>query len=82
MCILTLYAGTTTAKESGSQLHESKCLACHTTSVYTRSDRKVKSLTALSQRVNMCAKGGAQTNWTKKQIDSVTNYLNNRFYKF
>ncbi len=79
---LTLNINTVTANQAGKNQHDSKCLSCHTTSVYSRSDRKVKSLDALSQRVNMCVKGGARANWDSKQIDNVTDYLNKQFYKF
>jgi len=70
------------AAQSGDALHESKCLTCHTSSVYTRSDRKVKSLSQLSRRVEICAKNAASANWDKMQIENVTQYLDTRFYKF
>lgn len=82
MYFLILNMHTINAEETGNKLHDSKCLACHSTSVYTRSDRKVNSLDVLARRVHMCAKGAAKANWNKKQIDSVTDYLNNRFYLF
>jgi len=79
---LLLNAGITNAEDKAASLHDSKCLTCHSTSVYTSDERKVKSLSALAQRVNMCAKGGARANWSDEQIDSVTEYLNKRYYKF
>lgn len=82
--ILSLFSLTTSlyAAPSGKDLHDSKCLTCHSTSVYTRSNRQTNSYAMLSQRVNMCARGAAKADWSDKQINSVTDYLNERFYKF
>ena len=70
------------ASESAKNLHESKCLGCHDSEAYTRKDHTVKSLSNLSQRVKVCTKQAAKANWTNKQMDSVTEYLNTKYYKF
>ena len=66
----------------GKALHEEKCTSCHGTEVYTRKDRMVNSLAALSNQVNNCMKGPANANWTPAQTKSVVEYLNMKFYKF
>lgn len=66
----------------GQQLHNEKCMNCHNTSVYTRPDRMVSSLSALTNQVNNCMKGPAKANWTVSETNSVIEYLNSRFYKF
>ena len=66
----------------GEKLHEEKCIACHGTSVYTREDRRVKTMAALSSQVNNCMKGAAKADWTTSETNSVIEYLNIRFYKF
>jgi hypothetical protein len=66
----------------GGKLHEEKCMACHDTSVYTRDDRRVKTMAALSSQVNNCMKGAAKADWTTSETNSVIEYLNTRFYKF
>jgi hypothetical protein len=72
----------------GKTLHDQQCVACHVklmggdgSSIYTRQERLIKSLSALRQRVSMCA---AQTNakWFPEDEDNVAIYLNQRYYKF
>lgn len=66
----------------GEELHNDKCMACHTTKVYTREDRRVKTLAALSNQVNNCMKGPAKAEWNEIETNSVIQYLNQKFYKF
>ncbi|MDH5473669.1 MAG: hypothetical protein OEY61_12505 [Gammaproteobacteria bacterium] len=66
----------------GEQLHNEKCMACHTTNVYTREDRRIKTLQALSNQVDNCMKGAAKAEWTEIETSSVVDYLNQKFYKF
>jgi mono/diheme cytochrome c family protein len=65
----------------GKKLHDSNCTQCHSTSVYTRPDRKVKSLAALSSQVTSCTHM-AQATLTEDEQKSVVEYLNQQFYKF
>ena len=67
---------------AGEDLHNDKCMSCHKTEVYTRDDRNVKTLDALSNQVNNCMKGAAKAEWTGKQTSDVVGYLNSKFYKF
>lgn len=76
---LTAVAGT---PHAGKSLHNQKCMSCHKTDIYTRDDRKVKTLTALSNQVDNCMKGAAKAEWNTKQTSDVIDYLNNKFYKF
>lgn len=84
--LLTFAASTITqtinASETADSLHESKCLGCHDSEAYTRKEKTVKSLSALSQRVRICTKQAAKANWSDSQMDKVTEYLNTRYYKF
>jgi mono/diheme cytochrome c family protein len=66
----------------GKALHEDKCTSCHGTEVYTREDRRVTSLGALSHQVNNCMKGPANANWSVAETNAVVEYLNTKFYKF
>jgi len=70
------------AKETGKTLHDSKCLGCHDSEAYTRKDRIIKSLPALSQRVRICTKNAAKADWNDAQINSVVEYLDTRYYNF
>lgn len=66
----------------GKSLHNERCTKCHSDSVYTRQDRQVKTLQALSNQVNGCMKGAAKAQWTPIETSSVIEYLNTNYYKF
>ena len=65
----------------GGELHEKSCVRCHDDKVYKRKDRKIKSYQKLEHQVNRC-NGPAKANWNNDQINAVTDYLNDRYYKF
>lgn len=72
----------------GKIAHNAKCTSCHIemfggdgTKIYTRKDRKTKTVEGLIGRVKSCnQQTGA--NLGKEDIDNVVNYLNETFYKF
>ena len=65
----------------GKALQDQSCTKCHDSSVYSRSDRRIKSLTALQQQVSRCKKpAGAE--WDKEETADVVEYLNTEFYHF
>ena len=65
----------------GKALEEQSCTKCHDSSVYTRPDRRIKSLAALQQQVSRCTKpAGAE--WDKEEMSDVVEYLNTEFYHF
>ena len=73
---------------NGRVVHDDKCTACHQAQfggdgaqVYTRSNRGVKTIEGLLGRVEFCNKqtGAALS---EDQINDVTKYLNDAFYKF
>ena len=65
----------------GKKLHDANCVKCHSTSVYTRQDRKIKSLAALNERLVPCTHE-AQVTLTDDEQKSIVQYLNEQFYKF
>ena len=79
-----LISGTTLAQgnaNNGKKLFtESKCNQCHTTSVFTRKDRKVNSVKALEAQVRRCD-SNLNTNWFDDEIHDVTSFLNQQYYK-
>jgi hypothetical protein len=70
------------AAESDVQdLYDQHCVACHGTEVYTRDDRKVKSLPALARQVQRC-ETALGLRWFDEDISEMTGLLNDRFYHF
>ncbi|VAW82947.1 hypothetical protein MNBD_GAMMA12-3085, partial [hydrothermal vent metagenome] len=72
----------------GKLKHDSKCTSCHSakfpkdhTAIYTRKDRKMKSLAGLTSRVNAC-NSAAKAKFSEAELANVTEYLNTAFYKF
>ena len=67
--------------ERGKVLYETRCGACHESSVHQRNSRKAKSFAALRAQVLRWSEqvGGI---WSVEEIDSVTQYLNRRYYGF
>lgn len=71
----------------GKDLHDANCLSCHASLmggnpnlIYTRSDRRVNSISALRSQVTRC-KTTVGVPWPEDQIEEVVEYLNTNFYK-
>jgi len=72
----------------GEALHQQHCVSCHASltdgkpdSLYTRQDRRVTSLEGLKKQVHRCELSlGLQ--WFDDDVDNVSAYLNQRFYRF
>ena len=65
----------------GEQAHSQHCVKCHTDQVYTRENRFVKSLDALSKQVQRC-KNGNNIPWFDEDAEAVVQFLNQKYYKF
>jgi mono/diheme cytochrome c family protein len=65
----------------GKLLYETNCSECHTKSVSERPNRKAKSISDIRHSVVQWEKYKGYK-WSGEEIDDVTQYLNNRFYKY
>lgn len=65
----------------GEKLHNDRCMRCHGNEVYTRGDRRIKSLDKLGAQVRFC-KNQTGVMWFDDEVDDVIHYLNQSFYKF
>jgi len=65
----------------GEKAHKDHCYKCHSDDVYTRNDRFVKSVDALSKQVVRC-KEGSDIPWFDEDADAVVQFLNNKYYRF
>ena len=75
--------------ENGKKLHDSSsCLSCHSQMtggkpdmLYTRADRRVRSLGGLIKQVNGC-NSMQKVGLDENSVNDVVKYLNESFYKF
>jgi len=65
----------------GKEAHKNHCYKCHSDDVYTREDRFVKSIDALSKQVVRC-KEGSDIPWFDEDADAVVQFLNKKYYRF
>ena len=70
-----------TEKVDGKALHKNSCSKCHDNSVYTRADRKIKSLASLEKRVSAC-NANIGSDLEQKELKAISTFLNNEYYKF
>jgi len=67
--------------EHGNKMHDQHCNKCHTDKVYTRDNRIVKSMDALSKQVVRC-KNNTGVPWFDEDTEAVVHFLNEKYYKF
>lgn len=67
--------------EHGKVLYETYCGACHESSVHHRNARKAKSFAGVRAQVQRWSEQVGR-GWNAGDIDDVTLYLNQRFYRF
>lgn len=74
--------------KEGKAIHDAKCNDCHASKfngdgskIYTRSDRRVKSPSALSQMITNCNAMLGNDLFPEDELHLAA-YLNNQFYKF
>lgn len=62
-------------------LIDKSCVRCHGSEVYTRADRKVKTLEGLRQQIRRCSQM-LGVSWFDEEIDAVAAHLNQLYYRF
>ena len=67
--------------ENGDDLHFEYCTGCHDSTIYSREERKVKSLAQLGTQVRLCRDNLGLT-WFDDEVDDVIEYLNQTYYRF
>ncbi len=69
------------AGPNGEALYQNHCTSCHQSEVYTRPDRKIGTYEALQRQVQRCELA-LNLRWFDEEIDAVTRYLNQHYYRF
>ncbi|MCW8830943.1 MAG: cytochrome c [Gammaproteobacteria bacterium] len=65
----------------GKEAHQTHCTKCHGDEVYTRENRFIKSMEALSKQVERC-KENTGVAWFDEDTEAVAHFLNKKYYKF
>lgn len=65
----------------GKLLYENHCMACHESGVHIRTHQNVKSMQALRAEVSRWARI-ANLPWGNDEIEEVTRFLGNQYYKY
>lgn len=66
---------------AGQRLHAANCGGCHDDGVYTRKDRKVRSLDELQSQLQGCSHA-AKKDFTVVETQNLLRFLNDRYYRF
>ncbi|MBI1397462.1 MAG: hypothetical protein GC151_15935 [Betaproteobacteria bacterium] len=66
--------------ERGRALHDTFCVVCHDPSIYSRRDRIANTYVGILQQVERW-QSNANLHWSPYDIDSVTEYLAEKYYK-
>ena len=74
-------AGAASAQSRGELLYTTHCIACHSTQVHWREQRRATDLDSLKEQVRRW-QGRALLSWTEDDIVEVTRYLNQSIYRF
>lgn len=64
----------------GQSLHDTHCLMCHDSRVYTRSDRSANNRDQVRAEVQRWQKAVA-LNWAEADVDAVTDFIAARYYR-
>lgn len=66
---------------NGEKLVNQNCTRCHDDSVYTRPNRRVKTLPGLGKQVRFC-KDTIGITWFDDEVNDVVYFLNDKYYHF
>lgn len=65
----------------GKALHDSNCISCHDSAIYTRKDRKVSDFPMLLAQVKRCD-ANLRSRLPDEEIKQVADYLNQAYYQY
>jgi len=66
---------------AGQRLHATNCAGCHDDGVYTRKDRKMRSLDDLQAQLQGCSHA-AKKDFSTAETQDLLKFLNERYYRF
>jgi mono/diheme cytochrome c family protein len=79
--LLALWPADAADRDRGMVLYEARCVACHTTSVHSRENRRAKNYADVREWVSRWS-NFLGSDWGPAEIEDVSRYVNERFYGF
>ena len=73
--------GAASAQSRGELLYNTHCIACHSTQMHWRDQRRATDLDSLTEQVRLW-QGRALLSWAEDDIVEVTRHLNQSIYRF
>ena len=68
------------ADDAAKTLHDTYCIMCHDTQVYTRDSRMARDYDGIREQVDRW-QTNLSLNWSQNEIDLMTTWLAKRYYK-
>ena len=88
LVLLLAQAAQAADEANGKALHDENCTSCHIqmtggdgSALYTRKDRKMKSMDSLKTQILRCA-SAKNLSWFDEEVNDVAAYLNATYYEF
>ncbi len=79
--ITLAFAGNASAQSQAQTMHDTYCIVCHGTEVYTRDTRLANNYTGLREQVSRW-QSNVNLNWSDVEIDMMSGWLAERYYGF
>ncbi len=77
---LALCGALPASAQQAQTLHDTYCVMCHGSQVYTRAERLANDYAGIRAQVDRW-QGNVSLNWSDAQIDSVAEFLARKYYK-
>ncbi|WP_411883320.1 cytochrome C [Polaromonas sp. YR568] len=81
LAALAAHAQTTPAPSRGELLYTTHCIACHTSQMHWRSNRRAHDWESLTLQVRLW-QGNTGLRWDEADIAEVAGYLNDTIYRY
>lgn len=77
----TAWRASAADRDRGMVLYEARCVACHSTGVHVRENRRAKNFDDVREWVTRWS-NFLGSDWGPTEIDDVSRYVNERYYNF
>ena len=81
LAITMVFVGNAGAQSQAQTMHDTYCIVCHGTEVYTRDKRLANDYSSLREQVDRW-QSNVNLNWSDAEIDLMSAWLAERYYGF